>query len=144
MKKKPMTPTQKGQAGRKASPWNQTPNCGGRVPLRKFAEAKKARDKQGGYIDTDLLFGGVLVVLIVASVAGLLWLIVVSSARERAAWDAFKTEHRCRVVGKVAPETSIGSGVGFGSKGNIVPIMTTTYTAEKTGWQCDDGITYWR
>jgi hypothetical protein len=61
----------------------------------------------------------------------------ISDIRE---WNAFKFDHNCKVVGKmrgdvvttIAPTTGGGVAIGVAS----IPA--------KTGWLCDDGITYWR
>lgn len=55
-------------------------------------------------------------------------------------WEEFKVAHKCKVVGRmrgdllttVVPNSNGGVGVGV------------TATPEKTGWLCDDGVTYWR
>lgn len=62
----------------------------------------------------------------------LIWALIVE-ARE---WGAFKREHHCKVVAKISGSTftTIGSDgkIGVGS------------TPGKTGWACDDGVTYYR
>jgi len=51
-------------------------------------------------------------------------------------WDAFNAEHHCKVVGR--------------HSGDVATIITsdgkvgTATTSSKTGWLCDDGVTYWR
>lgn len=51
-------------------------------------------------------------------------------------WAAFKVEHNCVVAGRMSGDmiTTIGADgkLSFGS------------TPDKTGWKCDDGVTYWR
>lgn len=69
---------------------------------------------------------GICAVLIV----GLVWL----NAIDQKEWDAFSATHRCVIVGKTQGETQIVIGGNGG----------TVYTPPKTGWKCDDGITYWR
>jgi hypothetical protein len=57
--------------------------------------------------------------------------LVVSGCEDKA-WERFKVDHKCKVVGRTA-ETS-----GFTSKGDIVFIDGTTT------WLCDDGVRYTR
>jgi len=69
-------------------------------------------------------------------IAGTIWLIV-EDGRE---WAHFRDAHNCRVVSKIRGDTfntwSVGPNgqmqVGIGS------------TPSKTGYLCDDGITYYR
>lgn len=61
-------------------------------------------------------FGVCFVAFFAISVLLLSWL----AAKDRREWRQFKATHNCRIVGKV----------------DGLP--------DKTGWQCDDGITYWR
>lgn len=71
-----------------------------------------------------------------AIVGGIVWLAV----EEGKEWNAFKQTHACRKVahvrGHVQPIT------GFDSKGNVT--FSTVTTPDKTGWLCDDGVTYYR
>ena len=55
-------------------------------------------------------------------------------------WGQFRQEHHCRVVGKTTPDVGVGTGIG--ANGQITTV--TTVTPGKTGYLCDDGITYWR
>lgn len=47
-------------------------------------------------------------------------------------WKEFKSEHNCRIVGKIDKSTSFTSG------GHLA------FNEAKDGWLCDDGITYWK
>ncbi len=51
-------------------------------------------------------------------------------------WAEFKEAHHCKVVGKIKGDISYG----IGSDGK----STTIINPDKTAWQCDDGVTYWR
>ena len=55
------------------------------------------------------------------------------------AWDSYRVDHNCKVVGKTSP--TVGVGVTTGPN-QIGPVILTS--PGKTGWQCDDGVTYWR
>lgn len=58
------------------------------------------------------------------------WALVVD-ARD---WEAFKVAHECKIVGKMHGEM-INT---FDAKGNI----GIGFTSGKTGWACNDGVTY--
>lgn len=68
-------------------------------------------------------------------IGGVIWLAVA----EEASWQTYAQAH-CTVTGKVSGSTSTGWGIGANGKGGMV----TTYTPGKTGYTCDDGVTYWR
>lgn len=60
--------------------------------------------------------------------------------QDEKAWQQFAATHDCKVVGKVSSSTAPGGG--FDSKGNYLP--TTITIPAKTGYLCNDGVTYWR
>ena len=60
------------------------------------------------------------------------------------AWEAFKIQHHCKVVGKTDGRNNPGVGVGVGANGSTTVVMTNSYTPPQDGWLCDDGITYWK
>ena len=55
---------------------------------------------------------------------------------ENKQWEAFKITHECVVVAKEKGDVS--TGVDY--NGNVVVISEP----DKTGWECNDGIIYWR
>ncbi len=86
-------------------------------------------------MDDDALIWGGLIVLIILVVAVVVW----AAAKDSAEWEAFRTAHKCQVVGKTRGTSHLvttftGGKVGIGS----------VYEAEKVSWLCDDGITYTR
>jgi hypothetical protein len=78
--------------------------------------------------------------LVVIGIALLIPLIIYAAIVDAREWEEFKAKHNCKVVAHVRGSTSIG--VGFNSNGGttIMPITEP----DKTGWQCDDGVTYYR
>jgi hypothetical protein len=88
----------------------------------------------------DDFFPGGVVGLVIASVVGLLALAIYASAQENKRWEAFKVAHNCKVVAHIKGHTDIAPG--FSSSGNVT--FTTISTPDKTGWACDDGVTYYR
>lgn len=70
--------------------------------------------------------------------------LVVSSCQEAREWERFKVAHNCKVVGKM--DGSVGTTVGptFGANGKVGTGVGITSIPGKTGWQCDDGVTYWK
>ena len=65
------------------------------------------------------------------------------SVLENRRWKAYAAEH-CKIVGKMSGDTSVGVGNIVNPNGSVGMVVTTTTTAGKTGWACDDGITHWR
>jgi hypothetical protein len=55
-------------------------------------------------------------------------------------WQEFSETHECKKVGETSGSTSIGYGIAANGQGGMV----STYTPGKTGWACNDGVTYWR
>jgi len=62
-----------------------------------------------------------------------------AAIEENKQWEAFKIAHDCRVVGKQKGHVSTGY-VSTGNGGGVV----TTVSPDKTGWECNEGVTYWR
>jgi len=57
-------------------------------------------------------------------------------------WEAFKREHSCQVVGYMTGDIFTTVGPAIGSNGGVAVGIGST--PSKTGWKCDDGMTYWR
>jgi hypothetical protein len=79
---------------------------------------------------------GSVEILIVAAIVVVLVLAFIGISSEAKEWEAFRAAHKCKVVGHIRGEAfntinSSGS-VGIG------------ITSDKTGWLCDDGVTYYR
>lgn len=72
----------------------------------------------------------------IALIGLLITAVVIDSKR----WEEFSAAHKCKVVGKM--QGDVNPGVGIGANGQATAIVTTT--SSKTGWLCDDGVTYWR
>jgi len=66
--------------------------------------------------------------------------IVKLTAEEQKQWDNFAVTHDCKKIG----QTSASSGVVVGMALNGQMGMGLTSEAGKTGWLCNDGVTYWR
>ena len=69
-------------------------------------------------------------------VAGLLYVLI----EEANTWKRFKEEHHCKTTAYIAPDMSVG--VGPSSNGGAAVVVVSQHG--KTGWLCDDGITYYR
>ena len=85
--------------------------------------------QRGFYMTGIEIWIGVAIVAVLA-------LAFISMYAKAKKWHAFRAAHNCKVVGHIRGEafntfSSNGSvGVGF--------------TGDKTGWLCDDGVTYYR
>lgn len=75
-----------------------------------------------------------LVVLIAFCIAG--------SIQEGKEWAAFSTAHNCKVVGRMTGNTYTTVAPIIGGNGGVA--VGVASTPAKTGYSCDDGVTYWR
>ena len=69
-------------------------------------------------------------------------LFVTAHIYDERAWTEFVKEHECRVVGKTSSSTATTVAPVIGGNGGVS--VGTTVIPGKTGWLCNDGITYWR
>lgn len=93
--------------------------------------------RYGDWFDRFMVL--LLPVLVIALIAlPFLSYYVIKADREQ--WAKFAAENNCRVVGKMSGSTSTGFGVT--SNGQMGTVVTST--PGKTGYLCDDGVTYWR
>lgn len=83
-------------------------------------------------ISDEMIIGAILMALLVGA-------FTILSLDEKK-WDEFKTEHKCVVVGKISGD--VIPTYGIGANGNMT--FGVGFTDDKTGWKCDDGITYYR
>lgn len=84
---------------------------------------------------TLVVFG--LIALLVTAIVGGLGHLIAESERE---WSQFATEHKCKVVSKISG--SVFNTFSVDSKGQ--PVVGVGSTPDKTGYLCDDGVTYYR
>jgi ATP-dependent phosphoenolpyruvate carboxykinase len=75
-----------------------------------------------------------------SALALLLIVLFVLAYQQSQEWKQFKQDHHCRIVGKMDGDVVVGFGTS--SSGSMVTTVSTT--DDKTGWLCDDGITYWK
>lgn len=67
---------------------------------------------------------------------GIAYLIYLNEAE----WKAFSAEHNCKVVAKISG--SVFNTYTVGQNGQMQ--MGVGSTPDRTGWLCDDGVTYYR
>ena len=58
--------------------------------------------------------------------------------KEKTRWEDFAIAHHCRVTQQVSGDISVAPIIG-GNGG-----IAVASTPGKTGYSCDDGVTYWR
>lgn len=80
------------------------------------------------------------VLAVFAVAAALLVFLISSFIEDGRKWEAFKVEHNCKVTANIKGD--VFNTFGNDSKGNMTVGIGTT--PNKTGWLCDDGITYFR
>lgn len=79
-----------------------------------------------------------------ACVVVFLVLFVWATIEEAEQWAHFAAAHDCKVVGRMKGTTDTGVGFGMMANGQMGTVITTTSTPSKTGFLCNDGVTYWR
>lgn len=87
---------------------------------------------------------GRLLLLLTVALAATISLAMYAMYEEAKEWASFAKAHDCRVVGRMSGTTSTGLGVGVMPNGQVGTVMTTSTTPAKTGYACNDGVTYWR
>ena len=94
----------------------------------------------------DLLsdWGGRLILTLLLVCISLLPLSIWTAVQKSRQWEEFSKTHNCRRTGEMKGAVQTGIGYGVTSNGTMGTIVTTTVEPDKTGWLCDDGITYWR
>ena len=88
--------------------------------------------------------GGRLFLLFVAVAILAIPTVAWMAARERAQWREFAAAHDCKKVAHVRGGVNVVSGVGVTPDGKVGVVTGTEIEPDKTGWLCDDGVTYWR
>lgn len=77
-----------------------------------------------------------MVILLLLSIP----LAIYGALEEEKKWEAFKLLHECKQVSFQASQVTTGSGISSNGKPSIVTVIIPS----KTGWLCNDGITYYR
>ena len=90
-----------------------------------------------GWLGRSLL---ALIILTVLSIPLSIWGVV----EEGRQWETFSVAHECKVVGQMSGSTQSGVGFGAAANGQVGTVITTTSIPSKTGYLCNDGVTYWR
>ena len=78
--------------------------------------------------------------LIATGIVVVLGLLIVVAYKEDEQWIAFSAAHDCKKVAHIKGE--VFNTFGSDSKGNMTVGIGTT--SSKTGWLCNDGVTYYR
>lgn len=81
-----------------------------------------------------------IMAFLVALIIGCFVVMYLAAEADAEQWEAFSTQHECRVVGQIRGDVSFG--VGIAGNGQVSTVITTT--SDKTGYACNDGMTYWR
>jgi hypothetical protein len=78
--------------------------------------------------------------LVYAGLVGLLLLAMWAAISSGEKWEQFKLDHKCKIVAQVDGE--IFNTVSVGGNGQMQ--IGIGSTPDKTGWLCDDGVTYYK
>jgi hypothetical protein len=82
----------------------------------------------------------IVVVAVVVLVVGLVGLWLKLAIDDDRRWEQFKLTHKCKVVSYQSSSSSVGYGTTSDGKSGTVIVTEPS----RTGWLCDDGITYYR
>lgn len=88
-----------------------------------------------GWLGRSLL---AVMALLILTLPLLVWAGIV----EEKQWQAFKVSHACKIVGHVSGSSTTTVAPIIGGNGGVA--VGVSSTPDKTGWACDDGVTYWR
>lgn len=81
-----------------------------------------------------------LIFLIIIAMVAFLCLVIYGCTKDNQKWENFKMQHHCKVTAHI--EGGMSPGIGLSSSGK--PVATTNFESDKTGYLCDDGITYYK
>lgn len=81
-----------------------------------------------------------LIFIIVLVIALMTWAMI-HDARQ---WEKFKAAHNCKVISRTASTVVPTVTTSVGADGQVSTGITSVYVPGKTGYLCDDGVTYWR
>lgn len=77
---------------------------------------------------------------VIAAIVALFSFFIYAMIAENNAWQAFKIAHECKQIGHMKGD--IFNTVGVGANGQVSVGIGST--PDKTGWSCNNGMTYWR
>jgi len=89
-------------------------------------------------------WSGRLVLVFLIFLVLLIPVVIYGSVKEQERWEEFSAAHACKKVSEMSGSTQTGVGFGMTANGQMGTVVTTTSTPSKTGWLCEDGVTYWR
>lgn len=92
--------------------------------------------KSRGHIDWT---GPILIMLVVLIIVMLIFAIW-ASVKEVREWAVFKVEHDCKIVANIKGD--VFNTINTNANGTVS--IGVGITPDKTGWLCNDGITYYR
>lgn len=59
-------------------------------------------------------------------------------------WEEFKVANECRIVAKREGEVHTQIGPSINANGNLQTTVLVGSSSSQVGWECNDGITYWK
>lgn len=78
--------------------------------------------------------------IIIVAIVVLIGLMIAGLIAEHREWLAFKDEHECYITNETTGSYVTGTGIAMNGKVSVI----NGYVPGKTGWLCNDGVTYWR
>lgn len=95
-------------------------------------------------MDRDNIASYILIAVVLGALIWLVGILITEDAKARAAWEAFKQAHACKLVAHKDSVSSSNTGFALNGNGDVVPVFTTSTEPSQDAWLCDDGITYWK
>ncbi len=88
----------------------------------------------------NLDFDDLMPYLGIAAIVALFGIIIYADIQATKEWEAFKINHECKITAHV--DGDVFNTFSVDSKGS--PVIGIGSTPDKTGWTCNDGITYYK
>jgi len=80
--------------------------------------------------------------LVILSLIAVLVALIYFEIQQEKEWEMFKVIHHCKIISKISGSVAIGVAPIIGGNGDVA--ISITPIPGKTGWQCDDGVTYFK
>jgi len=99
------------------------------------------------FISSDGDWSSLFVMIIPLIVIAVVWVCLfhpdIFEDKQAIAWHEWATNH-CKITERVDGDRSEGVGLGLSMKGKPMLAHFNSSTSDKTLYECDDGVKYWR
>jgi hypothetical protein len=95
-----------------------------------------SKQRRGREMDSDDLAH----VAVIGGIIALIILLICAAIKNEKDWKQFKIDHQCKITAHV--DGDVFNTFSVDSKGS--PVVGIGSTPDKTGWTCNNGITYYK